>query len=94
MKYRLTKLSDDKFNGRHPNFINEGYIEEGNDISGYHPVVYDPKTCQFCIDNSFKKNGSSLVNIIEYFGIDNIEVVGNIYQTPELLPSGSIYGCY
>ena len=33
MKYRLTKLSDDKFNGKHPNFINEGYIEEGNDIS-------------------------------------------------------------
>lgn len=69
------------------------FDEEGNDISGYYPVVYDPKTCQFCIDNSFKKDGSHLVNIVEYFGIDNIEVVGNIYQNPELLPSGSIYAC-
>lgn len=24
MKYKLTKLSDDKFNGNHPNFILEG----------------------------------------------------------------------
>ena len=70
------------------------FDEDGNDISGYHPVVYDPKTCQFCVDNSFKKDGSNLVNIVEYFGIDNIEVVGNIYETPELLPVGSIYGCH
>ena len=70
------------------------FDEDGNDISGWYPVVYDPKTCQFCVDNSFKKDGSNLVNIIEYFGIDNIEVVGNIYETPELLPVGSIYGCH
>lgn len=69
------------------------FDEEGNDISSYHPVIYDPKTCQFCIDNSLKKDGSHLVNIVEYFEIDNIEVVGNIYQNPELLPSGSIYVC-
>lgn len=25
----LTKLSDDYFNGNHPNFINEGHIEKG-----------------------------------------------------------------
>ena len=32
--------------------------------------------------------------VVEYFGIDNIEVIGNIYETPEHLPSGSIYGCH
>lgn len=68
------------------------FDEDGNDISGYYPVVYDYKTCQFCIDNSLKKDGSHLVNIIEYFGSDNIEVIGNIYETPEHLPIGSIYG--
>lgn len=27
-KAKLTKLSDDYFNGNHPNFINEGHIEK------------------------------------------------------------------
>ncbi len=26
---KLTKLSDDRFNGRHPNDINAGYVKEG-----------------------------------------------------------------
>lgn len=33
MKYKLTKLKDDKFNGKHPNFIDEGYWETGHQIS-------------------------------------------------------------
>ncbi len=28
----LTKLSDDRFNGSHPNGINEGYIKKGIEI--------------------------------------------------------------
>ena len=28
-KYRLTKISDDIFDGEHPNGIDEGYIKEG-----------------------------------------------------------------
>lgn len=28
-KFRLTKVSDDKFNGFHPNGIDEGYTKEG-----------------------------------------------------------------
>lgn len=39
MKIRLTKLKDEKFNGNHPNDINEGYVREGELIypieSGY-----------------------------------------------------------
>jgi len=26
---KITKLSDDKFEGQHPNFIDEGYVKEG-----------------------------------------------------------------
>ena len=33
MQYKLTKLKDDKFNGKHPNFIDEGYWEIGDRIS-------------------------------------------------------------
>ena len=32
MKYKLTKMKDDYFNGNHPNFINEGYTEVGQII--------------------------------------------------------------
>lgn len=49
------------------------------------PVVYDVNQCCFSVDNSFKKDGSRLVNIIDYFGVENLEVVGNIYENPELL---------
>lgn len=59
--------------------------EDGRDISSFLLVIYDPKTVQFCIDNSFKKDGSSLENIVEYFGQDNIKVVGNIFENPELI---------
>lgn len=58
--------------------------ETKEDISLQHPVVYDTINCQFTIDNSYKRDGSSLVNIVEYFGINNLEVVGNIYENPEL----------
>lgn len=60
-------------------------LESQQDISGKLPVVYDSSKCQFSVDNSFKKDGSSLVNFVEYFGIENLEVVGNIHDNPELL---------
>ena len=61
------------------------FDENGNNISSKFPVVYDYSKCQFAIDNSFKKDGSSLVNFVEYFGIENLEVVGNICDNPEML---------
>lgn len=40
MKVRVTKITDDKFKGKHPNGINEGYITEGDEIS--QPRVGEP----------------------------------------------------
>jgi len=65
--------------------IDVEFDENNNDISGKFPVVYDSSKCQFAIDNSFKKDGSSLVNFIEYFGVENLKIVGNIHDNPELL---------
>lgn len=61
------------------------FDENGNDISGKFPVIYDTYKCQFSIDNSFKKDGSNLVNLVEYFGIENLEVIGNIHDNAEML---------
>ena len=61
------------------------FDENGNDISGKFPVIYDSDKCQFSIDNSFKKDGKNLVNFVEYFGIENLEVVGNIHDNAEML---------
>ena len=67
--------------------IDVEFDENGNNISSKFPVVYDHSKCQFAIDNSFKKDGSNLVNFVEYFGIENLEVVGNICDNIEMLVS-------
>ena len=37
---KLTKLSDDKFNGNHPNLIDEGYVSSG--VVTMKPVIGHP----------------------------------------------------
>lgn len=59
--------------------------EFGNDISSELQVVFCQNTAQFCVDNSFKKDNSSLVNIVEYLGVENLEVIGNIYENKNYL---------
>lgn len=65
------------------------YPVDDEDLSkGYHesflPVVWCSKTLQWCVDTSFKKDGSYLTSLVEYFGYF-LEVKGNIYENPDLL---------
>ena len=55
-------------------------IETLHDISGKLPIVYNFELCCFAVDTSFKKDKSYLLNIIEYLGKSNLEVVGSIYD--------------
>ncbi len=59
--------------------------EEGNKIVCYYPVVYNKDTGCWCIDNSYYKNNSHLVPMIDYFGSD-MQVDGNIFDNPDRLP--------
>lgn len=64
--------------------IDREFDELGNDISGHYPVIYSEKTAQFCVDNSFKKDGGHIVWIVTYFGIEDLEVIGNIHDRREV----------
>ena len=57
--------------------------EEGN-ISSKHLVIYNTKNGVWCIDNSYKKDHSSLVPLVDYFGIENLEVYGNYFENWEV----------
>lgn len=43
------------------------------------PVVWCEKQLMWCVDASFKKDGSYLTSLVTYFG-DNLEVRGNVYE--------------
>lgn len=42
-KYRVTKITDDRFEGKHPNGIDAGYVKEG-----YIPFSPKEGECFFC----------------------------------------------
>ena len=61
---------------------------EDKDTYSYFQVLFDNLTGQYTVDVSYCKNRESLVNITDYFD-ENIEVVGNIFENPELLQTTS-----
>ena len=54
---RVTKLSDDVFEGNHPNTINEGYVKEGVPIYGRPEVGYS-----FAINNFYTSTVQEIVS--------------------------------
>lgn len=48
------------------------FDEYGNNISSKHPVVWNNENASFCADTSFKKDGSWLVGILDYFTIEQL----------------------
>lgn len=58
--------------------------DENETLYSYLPVVWCDKQLMWCVDGSFKKDGSFLTSMVDYFG-EYLEVKGNIYENPELL---------
>lgn len=60
-------------------------IDEEDLNLGYNeslmPVVWCEKQLMWCIDASFKKDGSFLTSLVDYFG-KHLEVRGNIHENP------------
>ena len=65
--------------------LRDDYTDEDILIEDYSVVVWDKKFCQWAIDNSFAKDGSSFTNLVEYFGRETFEIVGNIFENADLV---------
>ena len=65
--------------------VDEAVSEDGETITSFYPVVYNNATGCWCIDNSYYKNHSHLVPIIDYFGSDMM-IDGNRFDNPDRLP--------
>jgi len=73
---KLTKLKDNKFEGKHPNHINEGYTKEG--------VINVEKSnehqCFLIIKGDRFFNTSQVVEIEEQEGYDLAHTLNSIYK--------------
>ena len=73
---KLTKLKDTKFEGNHPNGINEGYIKEGVinlDKSNEHQ-------CFLLIQGDRFFNTSQVLSIEEHPGYDLATTLNSVYK--------------
>lgn len=58
--------------------------EEENSNPACYKVEYVDRLACWCVDTSFLRNGSGYVSITDYFVKENLEIIGNSYQNPEL----------
>ena len=65
--------------------LRDDYHDEDTVIEDYSVVVWDGKLCQWAIDNSFAQDGSSYTNLVEYFGRENLEIIGNVFENADLV---------
>ena len=54
--------------------------ETQEDFSSRHPVLYDERKTMFCVDVSFRKNGSCLEPILGYFTHSQLKIHGSIHD--------------
>lgn len=78
---RLTKLKDNKFDNKHPNHINEGYVKEG--------VINVEKSnehqCFLIIKGDRFFNTSQVLEIDEQEGYDLAHTLNSIYKVEILV---------
>lgn len=77
---KLTKLKDTKFEGKHPNDINEGYVKEGVinlDKSNEHQ-------CFLIIQGDRFFNTSQVLSIVEHEGYDLATTLNSVYKVESI----------
>ena len=61
--------------------LRDDWINDLGEIVEDYCVVawYNSNGC-WAIDNSYKKNGSSYTNLVNFLGLNNLEIIGNIHE--------------
>lgn len=54
--------------------------DDSNVVESSIAVVWDDVTACWSVDNSFLQDGSSKTNLVEYLGMENLLVLGNIHD--------------
>ena len=54
--------------------------DDDNVVESSIAVVWDNITACWSVDNSFLQDGSSKTNLVEYLGMENLLIVGNIHD--------------
>lgn len=57
--------------------------QESENRRSYKVEYVDQMGC-WCVDTSFSRNGTGYVSISDYFVKENLKILGNSYQNPEL----------
>jgi hypothetical protein len=73
---KLTKLKDNKFDGKHPNHINEGYTKEGT----INVEKSNEHQCFLIIKGDRFFNTSQVLEIEEQEGYDLAHTLNSIYK--------------
>ena len=76
VRIKLTKLEDTKFNGVHPNGINEGYTREGVINVNYS----NEHQCFLIIERDRFFNTSQVTKIEELEGYDLAHTINSVYK--------------
>ena len=59
--------------------LEDNYTDDNdNVVESSVEVIWDDATACWAIDNSFLQDGSSKTNLVEYLGMENLLVLGNI----------------
>lgn len=71
-----TKLDKNGIEIYEGDYLVDRFEEDGEVHESLLPVVWDEVNLMWCVDTSFAKDGSFLVNLVAYFG-EHLEVKGN-----------------
>ena len=77
---RLTKIKDTKFEGKHPNDINEGYVKEGR----INVEKSNEHQCFLLIEGSRFWNTSHVIALNEYEGYDLATTLNSVYKVEQI----------
>lgn len=64
-------------------YLVDRHKEDGKWKESLLEVQWCPKTLQWAVDASYKQDRGFLMNLVDYFTFDELEVRGNVYENPK-----------